>query len=288
MSTGPANPDGMIAARPALATLTRELTRDGGTPSGDEARSYRRDDHETLLPEGTEISTEEIEAVLDEPFRDTLNISSWDRGFTHAALDKLEAQISDAVRQEHQIVKTVRAEIFPQIQEGEGAPDSAGVYQATLDDVDSAQRNVLFNVGVAAVDGTVKSYDTLPLTITQIGVSLVSYAGEEGAWTHRVFRRELRAKGSEVTREEVLDALLRRRGRGGLGQPDKRRKAGGISELLGRGLMTWAERAVLADNASTPWRMGHGTPAPYELLTGSGNMDLLRAGLDAVRRLVGL
>ncbi len=288
MSTGPANPDGMIAARPALATLTRELTRDGGTPIGDEARSYRRDDHETLLPEGTEISTEEIEAVLDEPFRDTLNISSWDRGFTHAALDKLEAQISDAVRQEHQIVKTVRAEIFPQIQEGEGAPDSAGVYQATLDDVDSAQRNVLFNVGVAAVDGTVKSYDTLPLTITQIGVSLVSYAGEEGAWTHRVFRRELRAKGPEVTREEVLDALLRRRGRGGLGQPDKRRKAGGISELLGRGLMTWAERAVLADNASTPWRMGHGTPAPYELLTGSGNMDLLRAGLDAVRRLVGL
>jgi hypothetical protein len=32
--------------------------------------------------------------------------------------------------------------------------------------------------------------------------------------------------------------------------------------------------------------MGHGNPAPYELLTGSGSMDLLKAGLDVVEELV--
>jgi hypothetical protein len=286
MSSSQGNPDGLTAARPLIASLTNEIVGDVHPPSDAAPRAHRRDEGETLLPEGIEIPTQEIEAALGEPFSHTLDVASWDRGLTHAALEKLETQIADAVRQEHEIVKTVRKEVFPLIEGGEGAPSCAGVYQATLDDIDTAQRKVLFNVGVAAVDGTVKSHDTLPLTITQIGVSLVSYAGEQGAWTHRVFRRELRAKGPEVSRDEVLDALLKRRGRGGVGQPDKKRKEGRMSELLGRGLMSYSERVVLADHAETPWRMGHGTLAPYELLTGSGNMDLLHAGLAAVRRLV--
>jgi hypothetical protein len=286
MSNGRGNSDGLAAARPQIASLTNGIVGDVDRHGDGSPPAYRRDDRETLLPEGTEIPTQEIEAALGEPFSHTLDIASWDRGLTHAALEKLETQIAEAVQQEHQIVKTVRREVFPLIERGDGAPASAGVYQATLDDIDAAQRNVLFNIGVAAVDGTVKSHDTLPLTVTQIGVSLVSYAGEQGAWTHRVFRRELRAKGPDVSRDEVLDALLKRRGRGGIGQPDKRRKGGRMSELLGRGLMSYSERVVLADHAETPWRMGHGTLVPYELLTGSGNMDLLHAGLAAIRRLV--
>jgi hypothetical protein len=275
--------DGLAAARPELANATYGLSGDNGATAHDDAAAAR--DAE-LLPEGVEIPTSEIEAALGEPFSNTLDVASWDRGLTQAAMDKLEQQIADAVSLEQDIVRTVRKEIFPLISGGAGAPTEAGVYEATLEDIEEAQRNVLFNVGVSAVDGTVKTHDTLPITITQIGVSLVSYAGEQGAWTHRVFRRELRAKGPTVTRDEVLDALLKRRGRGGLGQPDKRKEGGRISELLGRGLMSYSERAVLSDHTDTPWRMGHGSPAPYELLTGSGNMDLLRAGLDAVRRLV--
>jgi hypothetical protein len=278
-------PDSLTAARPALASRAAEIVGSDDMSEAAAANAYRRDE-EALLPKGTIIPTEEIEKALDEPFSHTLDVSSWDRGLTHAALEKLETQIGEAVEQERQIVKIVRSEIFPLIADGEGAPPCAGVYQATLGDVDAAQRNVLFNVGVTAVDGTVKTHDTLPLTITQIGVSMVSYAGEQGAWTHRVFRRELRSKGPDVSRDEVLDALLRRRGRGGLGQPDKNRKEGRVSELLGRGLMTYAERIVLADHADTPWRMGHGTLAPYELLTGSGSMMLLDAGMAAIMRLV--
>lgn len=280
------NPDGLAAARPTLASRAAEITGAADAPHSDGPRSYRRDDQETLLPEGTVIPAEEIERALDEPFSHTLDVASWDRGLTQAALDKLETQIGEAVEQEHEIVKLVRREIFPRIAGDEGAPAGAGVFQATLTDIDAAQRNVLFNVGVTAVDGTVKTHDTLPLTITQIGVSMVSYAGEQGAWTHRVFRRELRAKGPDVSRDDMLDALLRRRGRAGLGQPDKSRKEGRMSELLGRGVMTYAERVVLADHADTPWRMGHGTLAPYELLTGSGSMELLDASMGALGRLV--
>jgi hypothetical protein len=272
--------DGLAAARPELADATASLHT-----GGDEHAAPRTDAAE-LLPEGVEIPTSEIEAAIGERFTDTLNVAHWDRGLTQAAVDKLEQQIAEAVALEREIVRTVRRDIFPLIANSAGAPTEAGVYQATLQEVEEAQRNVLFNVGVSAVDGAVKTHDTLPVTITQIGVSLVSYAGEQGAWTHRVFRRELRAKGPDVSRDEVLDALMRRRGRGGLGQPDKRKEGGRISELLGRGLMSYSERAILSDQTDTPWRMGHGSPAPYELLTGSGNMDLLRAGLDAVRRLV--
>ena len=50
--------------------------------------------------------------------------------------------------------------------------------------------------------------------------------------------------------------------------------------------MGFAERAVLLDRSDAVWRMGHGSPTPYELVTGSGMPDLLRESLDLMRRLV--
>jgi hypothetical protein len=50
--------------------------------------------------------------------------------------------------------------------------------------------------------------------------------------------------------------------------------------------MAYAERAVLLDRSNAVWRMGHGSPTPYELVTGSGMIELLRAGLDVMQRLV--
>ena len=50
--------------------------------------------------------------------------------------------------------------------------------------------------------------------------------------------------------------------------------------------MTYAERKILLDKATAPWRIGHGAPAPYELLTGSGNMRLLKASLDVLRKMI--
>lgn len=50
--------------------------------------------------------------------------------------------------------------------------------------------------------------------------------------------------------------------------------------------MAYAERAVLLKKSTAAWRMGHGNPASYELLTGSGNADLLRHSLTLLEELI--
>jgi hypothetical protein len=51
--------------------------------------------------------------------------------------------------------------------------------------------------------------------------------------------------------------------------------------------MSYAERATLLRRSQAAWRMGHGSPVPYELLTGSGSMDLLGAAITVLDDLIG-
>jgi hypothetical protein len=148
--------------------------------------------------------------------------------------------------------------------------------------LERVHRGLLFNGGVEACDGTRVVHDTLPLTITQIGVCLVSYNGQQGSWAHRLYRRDLRAKMSDPV-EEILDLLHRREKRGGQGQEDDNQDK--LSELAGRGIMAWAERAILREKSNAPWRMGHGHPAPYELLTNlwANNIEMLRIPLELIQ-----
>ncbi len=90
--------------------------------------------------------------------------------------------MQEAVAQEDAIRKTIREQIFPRLSGYRGAPTGAGVYQATSVDIARIHRGLLLNGGVEACDGTHQVHDTLPLTIFQIGVSLVSYQGNQGAW----------------------------------------------------------------------------------------------------------
>jgi len=143
-------------------------------------------------------------------------------------------------------------------------------------------RGLLFNGGVEACDATRRVHDTLPLTIFQIGVSLVSYQGNQGTWFQRLFRRDLRVAGGDPT-EEMQELLERREQRGGLNQPSRRDT---LSELAQRGIMAYAERAILLKRSTATWRMGHGNPAPYELITGSGNLDLMVESTRIIRELV--
>jgi hypothetical protein len=83
--------------------------------------------------------------------------------------------------------------------------------------------------------------------------------------------------------DEALAILERRQAQSGQ-KPGERRDR--LTELGRRGIAAYAERAVLLTRSQAPWRMGRGHPAPYELLTGSGSMDLLLAGLDVLRRLI--
>ena len=204
----------------------------------------------------------DFEAAYGESLFDTLNLDTWSTGENLAdAFGRVEQEIAEALEKEDDYRREIRKSLFPKLATKSDAP-GAGLYAATIPELEKVQRGLLFNGGVEAVDGTSVVHDTIPLTITQIGVSLVSYNGQQGTWAHRLFRRDLRSKVSDPL-EEVFAVLDRR---------EKRENQGGEnespSELARRGIMTFGERRVLKEKSQAQWRMGHGNLAPFEILTG--------------------
>jgi hypothetical protein len=214
-------------------------------------------------PAWTPDEFREFESAHGESFSNVLNLDTWMQGEDLLAVyGRLEQEVADALAQETDMRKAIREQVFSWLGSAPGAPRNAGVYQARPEHLAHIHRGLLFNGGVEACDGTNVVHDTLPLTITQIGVCLVSYNGQQGAWAHRLFRRDLRARMSDPV-EEVMEVLERREKREGQALGGEQ-----MSELARRGIMTYAERAILRDRSQAQWRMGHGSPMPYELLTG--------------------
>lgn len=232
---------------------------------------------------GARLDPAAIERAFGEPLARILDPASWT---TDAGLDalykRLNREIGEAVRLEEQVLPRVRHLVWPVISARAGAPPGAGVYQVSPAVLERVHRGLLFTGGVEACDGSRRGHDTLPVTISQIGVALVSYRGDRGTWTQRLFRRDLRLAQDDLA-ERALDLLDERTRRAGFEQESQRDL---LSELSRRGLMTYAERLILTVHARAPWRLGHGQPVPYELLTGSGSMEFLRAALDLSRRLI--
>src|SRR5262249_32082135 len=111
------------------------------------------------------------------------------------------------------------------------------------------------------------------------GICLVSYQGHELSLSQRLFRRDLRVGAPDPT-SEVRALLERRQARSATDRLDT------PSQLGRRGLMSFAGRATLLHRSSAAWRMGHGNPVPFELLTGSGSMQLLGESLRMLTDLV--
>jgi hypothetical protein len=229
------------------------------------------------------IDNRDFEVAFGQSLDRTLDLDTWQSGlYLCADWERIERELGEALEQGRRNVEPMRKLVFPLIASRPNAPKGAGVFQATEEQLKATQMNVLFNGGVEACDGTCAVHDTLPLTITQIGVCLVSYLGEQGAWGHRLFRRDLRMRGQDPL-GEALELLQRRELRGGIEQESLRDQ---LSEFGRRGIMSYAERAILLAKARSPWRMGHGQPAPYELLTGNGGMVFLRRSLELLRALL--
>jgi hypothetical protein len=196
---------------------------------------------------------------------------------------RIQREVEQAVEFEGVQEARVRREVLPQVAFSRGAPPEAGHYRVTVEQVAAVHTGLLFNGGVACCDGTVQLHDTLALTVHQIGACLVSYTGNQGSWSTRLFRRDLRENKPDPV--ETMHALLERRSRrAGLNQPDRR---DGLSELAQRAVMSYAEAKVLLDHATAPWRLGHGSPAPYQLLAGAGNPDMAIESIKVLRRLIG-
>ncbi|HEX2094530.1 MAG TPA: hypothetical protein VHG28_19150 [Longimicrobiaceae bacterium] len=230
-----------------------------------------------------EIDAAQFRAATGEDITRVLSLDTWHQGPDLAGVyERLEREVAEAVAQEDEFRDRIRETVFPVIGSGRTAPPCAGVYEATEADIRMVHEKALFNGGVEACDGTVAVHDTLPLTVAQVGVALVSYAGEQGSWVQRIYHRDVRDRGRNPI-EGMLEVLGRRERRAGLGRT---RQADAMSELLSRGLMTYSERAALLERSHAPWRMGHGQPVPYELITGSGSMDLLRESIGVLRELL--
>jgi hypothetical protein len=68
-----------------------------------------------------------------------------------------------------------------------------------------------------------------------------------------------------------------------MNQPDRR---DGLSELAQRALMSYAEVAALVQKSKAVWRMGHGSPAPYQLLLSASNPDVMMTSVRLLRELI--
>jgi len=232
---------------------------------------------------GLEVSSGDVAEGFGEDLLHALDLATWTADDDlAAAYARIEAEVRDAVAQENALHHYIRRALFPRLGKYHGAPRGAGVYRANLADLRRIHRDLLFSGRVEACDGTRQVHDTLPVTIHQIGVCLVSYLGNQGSWGRRLFRRDLRVSGGDPV-AEMLELLERREPRNGLNQTGKRDT---LSELAGRGIMAYAERAILLHRSEAAWRMGHGNPAPYELITGSGNLDFMVEATKIIRALV--
>ncbi len=238
---------------------------------------------EILAMEGNEF-----QAAFGEPVDNALNLDTWQAGEDLAAMyQALEKEVEEAVKQGRRIRERIRTELFPKVFKHPQAPENAGCYQVDIATLERIHRGLLFNGGVEACDGTSLMHDTLPITIAQIGVSLVSYQGDQGTWVHRLFRRDLRVGGLNPIDEAM--ALLERRTK--RDSTDARSTRDKLSEFTQRGIMAYGERAILLRKSQAVWRMGHGHPVPYELLTGGGlvidkDMPLLRQSMQMWRELL--
>jgi hypothetical protein len=228
-----------------------------------------------------ELRPEDFRDGFGEDLTHTLDLTSWRSGRDLGdEYRRIETEVRIAVAQETVLQSRIRDEVHPRLHVAPGAPPNAGRYTVPLDEIAEVQARLLFPGGVEACDGTCHVHDSLALTIHQIGVSLASYRGDQGTWSTRLFRRDLRFESGDLV-AETLDLLERRSRRGGF-HPTPR---DALSELARRALMSYGERAVLLRHAKAEWRMGHGSPAPMELI-GARFPDLVIESIKIIRDLI--
>jgi hypothetical protein len=218
---------------------------------------------------GAVPSSDEFVAAFGEPLHAILDVERWHTGEDLGAMyARITEEFAAAVTQELRLHDPIRTRVFAQIQARQLVP-GAGVFRATPDRLRLVHQGLLMRGAVEACDATRHAHETLPLTVAQIGVSLVTYNGNLGTWVQRLFRRDLRENLADPV-EEALSLLERRGGRGGAGNRED------MSRLMQRAIMTYAERAILLKRSRAPWLMGHGNPAAHELLSGAaGSLDLM-------------
>ena len=128
-----------------------------------------------------------FEEIYGEPLAHALDLTTWAAGIQLGGLyGELEHEISAALAAEEPVRSAIRDVLFQQIGTQPDMPKEAGIYQATLDDLEIVHRGLLFRGAVEACNGIAVTHDALAVSVTQVGVCLVSYRAELGSWVHRL------------------------------------------------------------------------------------------------------
>ena len=234
--------------------------------------------------------TDTFSHLFGESLNSLLNPVSWTPGVDIAnTYARLEREIQLAVHQERRLADTIREELFPRIEASALAGPSSGVYRATPAQISDVHRGLLLNGNVEACAGISMKHETLAMTFIQVGVCLVSYQGDQQAWSQRMFRRDYRPDGSDRIMEMLAVLDKRRSGNDGETEPER------VSRLARRGIQLYAERMFLTRESSARWRVCEGVPAPFELISGAGLLSagesgmtypLMEAGMEILRELL--
>ncbi|MCP2213974.1 hypothetical protein [Bradyrhizobium diazoefficiens] len=223
-----------------------------------------------------------IRGMVDE----ALNVSTWTDGERMSDLEeRLEREVRAATQYESEKTGRVLQLIEENIGDNPEASKESGIVPVTVDQISDTLRSVLFNGLVEACDGTRVSYDTLPISVIQIGLCMTTYL-DDGAPTsvgHRLYRHDMVRRHDNA--EEELLAFLKQRARAS--NPDENGEVAGISDMLVRAIMEHGERYLLTERSRKPWRMGHGLPYPYEMMTGSGSGKIIELSLGLLPKLLG-
>src|SRR5947209_13256416 len=140
-----------------------------------------------------QLTADDYREAFGEEITDTLNFANWQPGDTlAAAVARTQQEVEEAIAAEDGYVRSIRQYIFDAIKTWPGAAPDAGLYTASPSVIDTVTRGLLMPGRVEACDGTRVVHDTLALTVVQIGVCLVSYAGQQNSWGTRLFHRDLR------------------------------------------------------------------------------------------------
>ena len=211
-----------------------------------------------------------VEAALGETVRDALDLAGWGTG---PGLEDLLAHVHDAVAksvaEEAGLGEAIRERVLAELHRFPDAPASAGVYPVSDKHLADARRNLLLPGNVTACDAAAAGHDGLTATVVSIGVCLVRYDGAMNSWRSSFLRHDFDARAADPVGQ--LRTVLDKRS----ARTDPAAEPDPIHTLLRRGFMAAAERKALLERAASRWKLGHGVPAPMELLTGSGSMDLI-------------
>jgi hypothetical protein len=218
-----------------------------------------------------------IEEALGQTVRQALELSGWEsRGGLEQLLTLVPRAVAGFVERDERLCGQIRRQVLRRLPELPDAPAQAGVYRVPDHLLREARRNILLSGALTAVDGVSIGHDALAATLVSIGVCLVRYDGALSSWRSTFLRHDYDVRSGDPL-DEVRRVLDRRHRRGGRDR---------LTSLLRRGFMAAAERKALLERAATRWRMGHGMPAPLELLTGSGCMALIDEALPVLERLL--